>query len=162
MTDIPVFGFAAYSGTGKTTILEQVIRMLKAKGVQTAVIKHDGHGAVEDCPGKDSWRFTQAGADIMIIGSPDKLTYIEKKKNSLQELIAMVHDADIILVEGYKNEPIPRIGIAREAVGKGFTADLSQFLAVMTDLEITDCPVPRFALEDIEGVTDFLINRIRE
>lgn len=160
--NIPVFGFAAYSGTGKTTIIEQVIRALKARGIRTAVIKHDGHGLVNDSEGKDSWRFTQAGADIMIIGSPEKFTYIEKKETSLQQLLAMVPDADIILVEGYKNEPIPRIGIARKAVGKGFTADIDTFLAIMTDLEVPESSVPCFALEDIQGVTEFLIEQIHK
>ena len=74
--NIPVIGFAAYSGTGKTTLIEKLLRRLKEKGFRVAVIKHDAHDFDIDREGKDSWRFTQAGADIMLISSEKKTAVI--------------------------------------------------------------------------------------
>jgi cyclic pyranopterin phosphate synthase len=164
MGDIPVFTFAAYSGTGKTTIIEKVIRALKEKGLRLAVLKHDGHRFEIDREGKDSWRFTQAGADITILSSQEKTAYMEQRPLSLKALLAMVHDVDLILVEGYKNEGLPQIGIARKATGKGFTAPLDRFMAVITDLEDVDVNVnvPRFDLDDTQGVTEFIMKNMND
>ena len=157
MAGIPVFAFAAYSGTGKTTVIEKIVLELKARGLRVAVIKHDGHRFEIDHEGKDSWRFAHAGADITIISSQEKTAYIEQRELSLRQLIDMVHDVDLILVEGHKNETLPQIGIARRATGKGFTADLSRFMAVITDMEEIETTLPRFTFEDIQGVTDFIM-----
>jgi cyclic pyranopterin phosphate synthase len=162
MGNIPVFAFAAYSGTGKTTIIERVVRALKEKGLRLAVIKHDGHRFEIDREGKDSWRFTQAGADITILSSQEKTAYMEQRPLSLEALLAMVHDVDLILVEGYKNEGLPQIGIARKATGKGFTAPLNRFMAVITDLEDVDVNVPRFDLDDTQGVTEFIMKNMND
>lgn len=160
MADIPVFAFAAYSGTGKTTIIEKMIHHMKAAGLRVAVIKHDGHDFEIDQEGKDSWRFRHAGADITIISSGKKTAYIENRSLSLQQLLSMVHNVDVILVEGYKNEALPQIGIARAATGKGFAADLNCFIAVMTDMENINTALPCFDLEDIPGITKFILKRI--
>lgn len=162
MAGIPVFAFAAYSGTGKTTVIEKIVLELKARGLRVAVIKHDGHRFEIDHEGKDSWRFAHAGADITIISSREKTAYIEQRELSLRQLIDMVHDVDLILVEGYKNETLPQIGIARRATGKGFTADLSRFMAVITDMEEIETTLPRFTFEDIQGVTDFIMQNMND
>lgn len=162
MAGIPVFAFAAYSGTGKTTVIEQVVRELKAKGLRLAVIKHDGHRFEIDHEGKDSWRFAHAGADITIINSQEKTAYIEQRSLTLWQLIDMVHDVDLILVEGYKNETLPQIGIARRATGKGFTADLSRFIAIVTDMDEIETTLPRFTFEDIQGITEFIMKNMND
>ena len=162
MAEIPVIAFAAYSGTGKTTVIEQVVRRLKEKGVHVAVIKHDGHRFEIDREGKDSWRFAQAGADITIISSQEKTAYIEQRELKLEQLLAMVHDVDLILVEGYKNGSLPQIGIARRATGKGFTAPLDRFIAVITDMDEVETTLPRFTFEDIEGVTEFIMQNTKD
>ncbi len=157
MGDIPVIGFAAYSGSGKTTLIEKLLPVLKQSGIMLAVIKHDGHDFEIDHEGKDSRRFTQAGADITLINSAHKTACIERRGYSLQEMLCKIHGVDLILVEGFKNEPIPRIGIARKAAGKGFTADISSFIAVVTDLE-TEFAVPRFGFDDIEPLAQFILD----
>lgn len=162
MAGIPVFAFAAYSGTGKTTVIEKIVLELKAKGLRVAVIKHDGHRFEIDHEGKDSWRFAHAGADITIISSREKTAYIEQRSLTLRQLIDMVHDVDLILVEGYKNEDLPQIGIARRATGKGFTADLSRFMAIITDMEEVETALPRFTFEDIQGVTEFIMKNMND
>lgn len=158
MTKIPVIAFAGYSGSGKTTLIEKVVSVLKDKGLRVAVLKHDGHTFEIDRKGKDSWRFSHAGADITMISSTEQTAYIEKRHLPLKQLLEMTHDVDLILVEGYKNEDLPQIGIARMETGKGFTADISRFIALATDLAV-ETDVPCFGLDDAEGVAQFIMER---
>ena len=160
MAQIPVIAFAAYSGTGKTTLIEKLIRELKGRGMRLAVIKHDGHSFEIDHEGKDSRRFTDAGADICMISSAEKTAYIEQGELSLEQLLGTVRDVDLILVEGYKNKNLPQIGIARKATGKGFTADISRFVALVTDCDV-EANVPVFGLDDISDIADFILEKIK-
>lgn len=160
MANIPVIAFAAYSGTGKTTLIEKIVINLKKRNLRVAVIKHDGHRFEIDHEGKDSWRFAHAGADITIISSAEKMAYIEQRELSLQQQIDMVHDVDLILVEGYKNENLPQIGIARKETGKGYTAELSRFIALVSDYEQPEAQIPCFDLNDIDSITEFILREI--
>lgn len=154
---IPIIGFAAYSGTGKTTLITQIVRELKAQGFRICVIKHDAHRFDIDHEGKDSWRFTQAGADMTILSSPEKTAVIEQRERGFSLLISMVHDVDLILVEGYKQENIPRIGICREATGKGLPHSAEAYIALVTDDDsLSSTGKPVFSLEDIPGITAFI------
>ncbi len=156
---IPVIAFAAYSGEGKTTLIEKLIAALKERGLRLAVIKHDGHDFEIDREGKDSWRFAKAGADITIVSSASKTAYIQNGSLTLDELLDIVHEVDIILVEGYKNQALPRIGIARSETGRGFAGDISSFIALVTDMKI-ETKLPCFALNDIDGICGFIMKRI--
>lgn len=156
MSHIPTIAFAAYSGSGKTTLIEKLIMHFKQKGLRVAVIKHDGHKFEIDHEGKDSWRFTHAGADITMIGSSENFAYIETRPLTLDQQFAMVHDVDLILVEGYKNSNLPQIGIARAATQKGFTAAPDQFIAIATDMEI-NVDIPCFRLDDIDSIAKFIL-----
>ena len=158
MNNIPVIAFAAYSGTGKTTLIEKLVRELKNRGLRLAVIKHDGHKFEIDHEGKDSWRFAKAGADITVISSSEKTAYVEQGELTLEQLLDMIHGVDLILVEGYKNENLPQIGIARAATGKGFPFEPEHFIALVTDMKM-DTDVPCFGLDDIVPVADFILER---
>ena len=158
MNNIPVIAFAAYSGTGKTTLIEKLVRELKNRGLRIAVIKHDGHRFEIDHEGKDSWRFAKAGADITVISSSEKTAYVEQGELTLEQLLDMIHGVDLILVEGYKNEKLPQIGIARAATGKGFPFEPEHFIALVTDMKM-DTDVPCFGLDDIVPVADFILER---
>lgn len=154
---IPIIGFAAYSGTGKTTLITKLVRELKAQGYRVCVIKHDAHRFEIDREGKDSWRFTQAGADMTILSSPEKTAIIEQRPQHFGDLVAMVHDVDLILVEGYKQERIPRIGICRKATGKGLVHPAKHYIAVVTDDDsIHTDEIPRFALGEIPQIITFI------
>ena len=153
---IPVIGFSAYSGTGKTTVMESVIRLLTARGIRVGAVKHDRHGFDIDQPGKDSYRFSQVGAAEVVITSPEKTALVEQQGESLSDCLRRMENVDVILVEGFKHADIPRIGLCRKATGKGFTAPLDQFIAIATDDESVHAPVPRFTLDDAEGLADFI------
>lgn len=162
MSKIPVLGFAAYSGTGKTTLIEKLVRNLKAKNLRIAVLKHDDHRIDIDRKGKDSWRFTQAGADISIVSSSEKTACIEQRELDFWQVIAKVHDVDLILVEGYKKEPLTQIGISRKANGKDFPEGLERYVAVVTDREDIETDIPKFGFEDIEEITEFIMKNLED
>jgi len=158
---IPVISFVGNSGVGKTTFLEKLIAILKARGYRLAAIKHDVHEFEVDYPGKDSWRLTRAGSDIVILSSADKLALIERpnEERDLEGLVAMVDDrVDIVLTEGYRGAGAMKIEISRSAHSHEITGRLDDLLAIVTDTAF-DYSVPQFDLEDAAGVADFIEER---
>ena len=165
----PIVSFVGLSSVGKTTLLERLIPELKKRSYRVAIIKHDVHGFDMDKPGKDSWRFTQAGSDIIMISSPDKLALIKKvdHDSTLQELARLVGDsADIILTEGFKQREAPKIEVHRKAIGEKLLCKPEELVALVTD-EPLDLPVWQCSTEEISKLADriestFLTNRREE
>ena len=155
-----VIGFSAYSGTGKTTVIESLLRVLTARGLKVGVVKHDVHGFEMDQPGKDTYRHSRAGAAQVVITSPQRTAEIKSEGESLAQCLNRFQGMDLVLVEGFKHAPIPRIGLYRKAAGKGFCEPPDHYIAVMTDDDTVETQVPRFDLNDIEGLADFVIKEI--
>ncbi len=153
---VPVIGFAAYSGTGKTTLIEKIIPLLKRKGLTVAVVKHDAHGLVFDTDGKDSSRFSKAGAAYSIVSGPGQAAVFVGRSLEPEEAISFAQDADLVIVEGYKRGNFSQIGINRMATGKGFTDEMKRFVAVVTDETDLVCDIPVFDINDAEGIADFI------
>lgn len=155
-TCIPICQFVAFSNTGKTTFLEKLVSELKSRGLRLCVYKHDGHDFEVDKPGKDTWRMTQAGADVTVISSASKAVIMENHPVPPEELVARITGVDLILVEGYKKGPWAKIALRRQANGKNFPVDPADCLAVISD---TPCPEAKhcFGLNDIIPVADFLV-----
>ena len=159
---VKVVAFVAKSNTGKTTLLEHVIRELKNRGYKVGAIKHDAQRFDIDHPGKDSHRLTEAGADTMLITSPEKLALIKKHAAAppLEELIATYFaDVDIVLTEGFKMSSLPKIEVHRQErsptlLCRGEHHD-PMLVAVASD-EALKLDVPVLDLNDIKGVTDFV------
>ena len=161
MSDIPIIAFSAWSGTGKTTIIEQLVPELKARGLRVAVIKHDAHEFEIDKEGKDSWRFSKAGADVTVISSSTSTALIEQRSLELSEVLSRIRDVDLILAEGYNQEGLPTIGISRKATGKGLRLPVTSCTAVITDDEgaaaaATHSGIPVFAHTQISKVAAFI------
>lgn len=155
---IPVITIIGKSGAGKTTLMEKLVAELKTRRRRIASIKHHSHVGFDiDVPGKDSWRFAQAGSDIVIIASPDKIAMYRKLEQelNLEEIIPMISEVDLILAEGYLQARLPTIEIVRSERYAGFISDPDQLIAIVSDLKF-DLPVPQFALEDVEGIVDFI------
>lgn len=159
MNRIPVIGFSGYSGAGKTTLIEKLVASLKDKGLRVAVVKHDGHDFDADYPGRDSWRFTQAGAEISLIISGSKTALVERRALSLPQALSMIRDVDLVLAEGWKYGDFPQIGLCREATGKGFPKAAEDYVAVVTDREDVPPQISRFSFNDISELTAFLLER---
>lgn len=153
MKGTPMLGIAGWSGSGKTTLLEKLIPALKARGLQVAVVKHH-HGPAPDAetPGKDTARFLEAGADAVVLACGEE---------PLSQAVERLPATDLILVEGYKNEAVSQIGLCRKDCGKPFTADLSRFLAVVTDTYLPeDIKSPCFSLQDTQGIVEFIMKNM--
>jgi molybdopterin-guanine dinucleotide biosynthesis protein MobB len=158
----PALSFVAKSGTGKTTLLEKVIALLKERGWRVGVIKHDAHRFDIDHPGKDSFRLTAAGADTMLIASPEKLALVKKHPASppVNELIAgYFSDVDIVLTEGFKQSGLPKIEVHRRersdallCRGEGHDPTL---IAVASDAQL-QLDVPLLDLNRPAAVADFI------
>ena len=168
MQTLPIIAFSAWSGTGKTTILEQLIPLLKSRGLRVAVLKHDAHDFEIDREGKDSWRFSHAGADITVISSGQKTALIEQRSLSVCDILSRIHDADLILAEGYNDLAaeglgqayrLYRIGISRTSTGRGLRTPAGECIAVMTDDPDLALPAGtrRIGLQDISSLTALIM-----
>ena len=158
MNDIPVYSVVAYSGTGKTTLIEKLVEELKSRGLRVAVIKHDAHDFDIDHEGKDSWRFSRAGADVTVLVSSTKAAVIENRPVTLEALLNRITDVDIIITEGYKSGSMPKIAVQRNAAGMPLPVPPNECIAIMTDCQAHE-GVPCFSLDDVSGLADFLMKR---
>jgi molybdopterin-guanine dinucleotide biosynthesis protein B len=155
---IPFVFIAGYSNSGKTTVVERLVRTLTKRGHRVAAIKHAAHGYSADPPGKDSWRVLQAGADQMVLVGPDTYTIRRRcqRPPALQELIREIQNVDLILVEGFKSEPGPKIEVYRKDYSSGRLPPGSQIIAVVSDA-FMDERVPCFSFEQMEELADFIV-----
>lgn len=164
--NIKALSFVSKSGTGKTTLLEKVIAELKLRGYRVGVIKHDAHRFDIDYPGKDSHRLTVAGADTMLIASPEKLALIKQHAEAppVEELLATYFsDVDLVLTEGFKKSGLPKIEIHRKErsatlICRGEQHDPT-LLAVASD-EPLELDVPVLDLNNLTQVVDFVEKHI--
>ncbi|AGA70246.1 molybdopterin guanine dinucleotide biosynthesis accessory protein MobB [Desulfitobacterium dichloroeliminans LMG P-21439] len=158
---IPVVSIVGqHSNSGKTTLLVKLLTEAKRRGWRIAAVKHDVHGFEMDKPGKDTWRFAQAGADVVVISSQEKMAMIEKveEERTLEEVIARIPQVDLIFTEGYKHGKQPRIEVFRSAVHKELLSKPEQLIAIASDVSI-DVGVPCFDLDDAVGICDFLAEK---
>ena len=155
----PIVCIIGNSGTGKTTLVENLIPELKGRGLRVGTIKHDVHGFEMDKPGKDSWRHKQAGAMTTIVSSPHQIGMVMDVDHdySLDELAAFFPGVDIILVEGFKRAKRPKIEIFRPELRKEPLCKDDDFLVALISDTLVDLGVPRFSSDDIKGLADFLI-----
>ena len=155
----PIVSIIGSSGAGKTTFLTRLIAELKARHHRVAVIKHHRHTEVEiDRPGKDTWRLFQAGADEVLIATPDRMAMYRRLPRDLtpEELIAMLPaPVDLVITEGFKQAGKPAIEVVRSAHGRELVGDLSRLIALVTDQRYP-LTIPHFELDDAAGVADFL------
>jgi molybdopterin-guanine dinucleotide biosynthesis protein B len=155
---IPLITFIGRSGAGKTTLIEKLIRELSGRGYRLAAIKHHTKNGFDiDVPGKDSWRFAQAGSQQVVIAAPDQFATYRKLDHelSLDEIAAGIRDVDVVLVEGYKKSNQPSIEVVRLAKSAELVGTPEQRIAVASDQPL-ELEVPWFHLDDIQGIADFI------
>jgi molybdopterin-guanine dinucleotide biosynthesis protein MobB len=159
-----VFSFvAASSNSGKTTLIEKVVRILKGRGLRVAVIKHTSAGFDLDKPGKDSWRFQQAGADTVILSGPGRIALMQKIEHepALDELARLAGDVEIVITEGFKENAMNKIEVFRQGVSGEHPLSQSDpsYLALVSDKPF-EVSIPCFDLNDASGVADLIVRAI--
>ncbi len=155
---IPVVTLIGKSGSGKTTLMEALIPELSRRGYRIATVKHHSHSGFEvDQAGKDSWRHARAGSVHVIIAAPDKIASYRTLKAELMlaEIVQEVQEADLVLVEGYKQAGYPSVEVMQAAVSKELIGSREQRFAVAGDFPI-DCGVPWFDLGNAVGICDLI------
>lgn len=158
---IPLVTIIGKSGSGKTTLIERLIVELSSRGYHLATVKHHSHSGFDiDFPGKDSWRFAQAGSCHVVIAAPDKIAAYRNldQELTLDEIATEIKDVDLILVEGYKNSEKPSIEVLRASNSHVLIGSKEQRIALASDLRL-EVGVPRFHLDDIQGIASFLEER---
>ena len=163
---LPVLGFAAFSGSGKTSLLEKLIPVLRQQGLKLALIKHSHHDFEMDRPGKDSDRLRRAGAGQILLASRYRTAWIREgdgvTEPDLQELLGRldVRGLDLVLVEGFRDEPIAKIEIHRPSLGKPLLCrEDSHIVALAVDeAPHQEVAVPVLALNDPASIADFVIS----
>jgi molybdopterin-guanine dinucleotide biosynthesis protein MobB len=153
---------ATKSGTGKTTLAESLIKIFKSRNYTIGILKYDVKKFEIDREGKDSYRFSQAGADNVIIASSKKLAMIQslKEEKTIEEIINLFGDLDIVLIEGFKNNVYPKIEVHRKDVDNNLlyenpNYDISNIIAIASD-EKLDVNIPVLNLNDTVYIADFI------
>lgn len=146
-----------WSGSGKTTFLEKLIPILCKHNLRVAVVKHDAHGFSVDTPGKDTYRLAAAGAVCTAISGPNGWAILSSEQIELEALRSKLPDADLILCEGFKYAPYPKIEVHRKATGKPFITHDPTLLAAVTD-EPVDTDAPQLGLDDAEGCAALILD----
>jgi molybdopterin-guanine dinucleotide biosynthesis protein B len=145
------------SQSGKTTLIEKLIPLLKGRGYRIGTIKHSHHIFDFDKAGKDSWRHKDAGADTVIVASPGKIAMVKNDdQGTLDGLQEFFEDLDLVITEGYKKENKPKIEVVRAARHEEVLLKADRHLvAVVSDIDLK-LKVPVFGLEDIDKLADFI------
>jgi molybdopterin-guanine dinucleotide biosynthesis protein B len=156
-----IFGFAAWSGGGKTTLIEQILPRLIAHGLRVSLVKHAHHDFDIDHPGKDSFRHRAAGAGEVVIASTRRWALMHELRGApeptLDELIERMSPCDLLLVEGFKHYPHPKIEVFRSANGKPALHPGDPHIVALATDQRFDVALPQFALDDAAGVARYIL-----
>jgi molybdopterin-guanine dinucleotide biosynthesis protein B len=159
-----IMGIAGFSGSGKTTLIEKMIPVFVREGVRVSLVKHAHHEFDVDQPGKDSYRHRHAGCAEVLISSSKRWALMHELRGAaqpaLQEQLKHLSACDLVIVEGYKSEPIPKVEVHRRTSGAPllFPND-PHVVAIATD-EALDSALPQLELDDAEGVARFILQHL--
>jgi molybdopterin-guanine dinucleotide biosynthesis protein B len=162
---VQIFGLAGWSGSGKTTLLTTLIPEIVARGITVSTVKHAHHAFDIDQPGKDSWRHREAGAREVLIASERRWALMHELRGepefSLDRLAARLGPADLVLVEGFKRHPHPKLEVYRAALGKPLIHPEDPFVvALAADEPPPGLALPWLPLSDARAIADFVIDHL--
>lgn len=160
-----VFGIAGRSGSGKTTLLEKLIPALKGRGLKVSIIKHAHHAFDIDRPGKDSYRHREAGAEEVLLACNSRWALMHEVRGDqepdLETLLSRLAPCDLVLVEGFKQEPVPKLEVHRPALGQPpLYPERSDILAVASDTPL-DTPLTQLPLNDPEAIATYIMGQLK-
>jgi molybdopterin-guanine dinucleotide biosynthesis protein MobB len=157
-----VFGIAGYKNAGKTTLMVELIREFRSRGLRVATVKHAHHEFDIDHPGKDSFQHREAGAEEVIVASARRWAQIREldgvAEPSLEELLSRLSTVDLVLVEGYKHGSQPKLELRRgEAPVPEIAAADSNIKAIVSDIEILAADLPVLDRANLKQIADFIL-----
>ena len=159
-----VFGFAGFSGSGKTTLIEALIPRFVMEGLRVSLIKHAHHEFDIDRPGKDSYRHREAGATEVMLASAKRWVLMHELRSQpepeLPDLLVRFAPCDLVLVEGFKRQPIPKLEIHRAAAPKPLLFRHDEHIVAIATDEPLDTDLPQFALEDYDPIAEFILGHL--
>jgi molybdopterin-guanine dinucleotide biosynthesis protein B len=151
-----IFGIAGWSGAGKTTLIERLLPVLAGRGLTVSVIKHAHERFDIDRPGKDSYRMREAGSHEVLISSPKRWALMHELGDTpepgLADLLPRLGPCDLVLVEGFKRDPIPKVEVHRASIGKPLLAPGDPHVMFIASDAPVDSHVPCVALDDVEAI----------
>lgn len=161
-TSMRIIGLAGWSGSGKTTLITKVLPRLIARGQRVSTLKHAHHGFDLDQPGKDSFMHRTAGATEVVISSAKRFAVLHELRDEpewdLPDLLGKLAPVDLVLVEGFKRDPFPKVEVHRVANGKPLIQpDDAYIVAIASDEPLPQAKVPVIDLNDIEVIADVLL-----
>ena len=158
-----VFSIVGHSGSGKTTLVEKLIRELSTRGLHVATIKHAHHKVVLDTPGKDSYRYKEAGAVMSMLVTTNELQLVADatdRRDPEQLAQRFLGEADMVLAEGFSLCATPKIEVLRRECAKPPRCAIEDgLIAIVTDMDEVYPQLPHFGLEDIAGIVQFILER---
>jgi molybdopterin-guanine dinucleotide biosynthesis adapter protein len=157
-----IIGLAGWSGAGKTTLVAKLIPSITARGLKVSTLKHAHHAFDVDQPGKDSYMHRMAGATEVLVSSQNRFALMHELRGapelSLPQLLAKLSAVDLVIVEGYKRDPHPKLEVYRASVGKPLIhPDDPHVVAIASDMELPQARVPRVSLDDTDAIIDILL-----
>lgn len=159
-----IFGFAGYSGSGKTTLIEKLIPLFVQQKLRVSLIKHAHHAFDVDQPGKDSFRHRHAGCTEVLVTSSRRWALMHELRGAaepgLTEQIERLSPCDLLLVEGFKHEPIPKLEIFRAEVGESLLHPHDANIVAVASDAVVDTRLPHFDLNRPEAIAAFIMNHV--
>ena len=159
-----IFGFAGWSGSGKTTLIEQLIPRFVKRGLRVSLIKHAHHTFDVDQPGKDSYRHRHAGATEVLVTSSRRWVLMHELRGahepSFDEQIRHLAPCDLLLVEGFKHAPIPKLEVWRAETGEGLLHPNDPHIVAVASDEKVDTRLPLLDLNDVDGIAQFIVGAL--
>ena len=159
-----IFGFAGWSGSGKTTLIEKLIPLFVRRGLKVSLIKHAHHTFDLDQPGKDSYRHRHAGCTEVLVSSSRRWALVHELRGAQEpgfgELIERLSPCDLVLVEGFKRERVPKLEVWRAATGEALLhPEDRDVVAIAADSQV-DTKLPQFDLNDAPAIAQFVLRHV--
>jgi molybdopterin-guanine dinucleotide biosynthesis adapter protein len=158
---VPMVAVSGPSGVGKTRLLRRLLPVLAARGLRVAVLKHTGHTHPFDRRGKDTEVLRRAGAVAAAIQGPRGMALFGPPVASARALAALLPPCDLVLAEGWRGEPLPRLEVHRRRISREFLCAGDRRVIALVGDEPPPRRIPRFEADDVDGVADFIVARFR-
>jgi molybdopterin-guanine dinucleotide biosynthesis protein B len=159
-----IFGFAGWSGSGKTTLIEKLIPLFVQRGIRVSLIKHAHHSFDVDQPGKDSYRHRHAGCNEVLVTSSKRWVLMHELRGAPEpgfaELIGRVSPCDLLLVEGFKREKLPKLEVYRASVGESLLHPQDPDIVAIASDQPVDAKLPFLHLDDAPPIASFILKHV--